>query len=55
MTDSRDVERRISLWMEGEEAGTHYPDRLLRDAFEQTHEQRQVRSLPRGPSWCTTP
>ena len=46
MTDSRDVERRVSQWMEGEEAGTHYPDRLLRDAFEQTHEQRQVRSLP---------
>jgi hypothetical protein len=46
MNESRDVERRISTWMEEEEAGTRYPDRLLREALDDTREQRQVRALP---------
>jgi len=46
MNDSRDVERRISTWMEEEEAGTRYPDRLLREALDDTRDQRQLRALP---------
>ena len=45
MTDARTIEGRISLWMEAEEAGTHYPDRLLSATFEQTRELRQGRSF----------
>src|SRR5262245_28620481 len=51
MTDSRNVEGRISEWLEEREAGTHYPDRLLSAAFEQTRELRQARSL----RWRTFP
>src|SRR5262245_5166238 len=44
MTDARNVEGRISDWLEAEEAGTHYPDRLLSAAFDETRGLRQVRS-----------
>jgi hypothetical protein len=48
MTDTRNLEGRISLWMEDSEAGTHYPDRLLSATFEQTRDLRQARSLRRS-------
>ena len=45
MTDARNVEGRISDWLEAEEAGTRYPDRLLIAAFEETRGSRQARSF----------
>src|SRR5262245_57760191 len=51
MTTDRTVERQLSSWLETREAGTHYPDRLLSAAFEQTRAQRQARPRPwRTPS-----
>ena len=37
MTQSRDIEQRISSWLE-EEAVSHLPDRVLDATFEQTRE-----------------
>ena len=44
MIDAGNAEPRISAWLEQQEAGTRYPDRLLSAAFDQTRELRQVRS-----------
>ena len=44
MIDAGNAEQRIYAWLEEQEAGTRYPDRLLSAAFEQTRELRQVRS-----------
>jgi Tol biopolymer transport system component len=47
MIDAGNAEPRISAWLEEQEAGTRYPDRLLSAAFEQTRAQRQARPLQR--------
>jgi len=45
MTNSRNIEERISLWLE-EEAVSHLPDRVLDATFDTTRELRQVGSSP---------
>jgi hypothetical protein len=45
MTYERDIEERISLWLE-EEGVAHYPDRVLDATFEQTRKLRQAGSSP---------
>jgi Tol biopolymer transport system component len=52
MTNTRNVEARISAWLEEREAGTHYPDRLLTAAFDETRMLRQARPS-RWPAFPT--
>ncbi len=44
------LERRVSVWMEDREAGTHFPDRILAATFQQTRALRQARHLQRSVS-----
>ncbi len=50
MTQQRDIEEHLSLWME-EEGATHFPDRVLEATFGQTRNLRQVGSS----RWRTFP
>ena len=40
MKDTRNIEERISLWLE-EDAMRHFPDHLLKATYEQTRKSKQ--------------